>query len=91
MSRSYVQILSSPGWLTSGRGEERREEKRLCSSSSCLWVAQKLCEVADEEERERDREREGEKSGRQESGIMAKVEKRGGKRVEKKRNKYVSE
>ncbi len=54
-------------------------------------MAQKLCEVADEEERERDREREGEKSGRQESGIMAKVEKRGGKRVEKKRNKYVSE
>ncbi len=49
-------------------------------------VSEELCKGADEEERQR------EESARQESGIKAKkVEKRGGKRVEKKRYKYISE
>jgi hypothetical protein len=69
----YAHLLSCPGWLTRGRGEKRREEKRLCSSSPCFCVAQvpeESWKAADEKERQR------EESGRQESGIKAKVEKR---------------
>jgi hypothetical protein len=66
------RLLSPRGWLTHGRGEKRREEMKLCSSSpsfcAAAQVREELCKGADEKERER----EGEKSGRQESGLKVK-------------------
>jgi hypothetical protein len=68
MSKSYVQILSSPGWLTRGRGEKRRD----CAAArrAFEWhrdLRKEFC--AKEPTRKRERQRE--ESGRQESGIKA--------------------
>jgi hypothetical protein len=51
-----AHLLSPPSFLTCGKGEKRRDEMKLCSSSLNFCVAQvpqELCKRADKKERER--------------------------------------
>ncbi len=56
-----VHLLLPPGWLTHGKGEKRRDEMKLYTSSSSFFMTQvpeELCKGANEKEKEEFRRHE---------------------------------